>query len=364
MNRRYVLLGGVAAGGLGLGGAFLSMGSMSDYEAAAASARAPLPASPQARDLVRFATLAANGHNTQPWRFRVEDRQITILPDFSRRTPVVDPDDHHLFASLGCAAANLHLAGLARGFGGEVLFDPDGSGSIVVPLSPQAPQASRLFDAIPSRQSTRSVYDGSPVSTDDMKALAAAATMPGVDVAIITDRTQLARLRDLVIAGNTTQMADPAFVAELKAWIRFNPAAALARGDGLFSASSGNPTLPTWPGTLLFDLVFRAGPENDKYARQIDSSSGVAVISGLRDDRAHWMRAGYAGQRFCLQATALGLRTSFPNQPGEVPALRVDLAALAGLPGRRPDLVVRFGRAPALPWSPRRPAANVMVTAA
>ncbi|MGH1559991.1 hypothetical protein ACRAWD_24530 [Caulobacter segnis] len=30
-------------------------------------------------------------------------RAIEILPDLSRRTPVVDPDDHHLFVSLGCA---------------------------------------------------------------------------------------------------------------------------------------------------------------------------------------------------------------------------------------------------------------------
>jgi hypothetical protein len=27
-----------------------------------------------------------------------------ILPDLSRRCPAVDPDDHHLFVSLGCAA--------------------------------------------------------------------------------------------------------------------------------------------------------------------------------------------------------------------------------------------------------------------
>ena len=48
------------------------------------------------RELVRQATLAASSHNTQPWKFRVAEQSITILPDFTRRTPVVDPDDHHL----------------------------------------------------------------------------------------------------------------------------------------------------------------------------------------------------------------------------------------------------------------------------
>ena len=62
-----------------------------------------------------MATLAANGHNTQPWKFRLEERNVTILPDLTRRTEVVDPDDHHLCVSLGCAAENLVIADAAHG---------------------------------------------------------------------------------------------------------------------------------------------------------------------------------------------------------------------------------------------------------
>jgi len=54
-------------------------------------------------EFVRYATLAPSSHNTQCWRFRLERDRITIQPDFSRRCPAVDPDDHHLFVSLGCA---------------------------------------------------------------------------------------------------------------------------------------------------------------------------------------------------------------------------------------------------------------------
>lgn len=62
------------------------------------------------KEIVRYATLAPSGHNTQCWRFRIENRSIAVQPDLSRRTPVVDPDDHHLYASLGCAAENLTQA--------------------------------------------------------------------------------------------------------------------------------------------------------------------------------------------------------------------------------------------------------------
>ena len=54
------------------------------------------------RELIRLATLAASSHNTQPWRFQIEEGCIRIFPDYDRRCPVVDPDDAHLFKSLGC----------------------------------------------------------------------------------------------------------------------------------------------------------------------------------------------------------------------------------------------------------------------
>lgn len=86
---------------------------------------------------------------------------------------------------------------------------------------------------------------------------------------LATDRQQIERILDLVVAGKSAQMTDPAFVHELKGWLRFNPRHALKTGGGLFSAASGNPTAPTWLGGLSFDLPFRAATENDKYARQL-----------------------------------------------------------------------------------------------
>lgn len=74
------------------------------YAETARSIWAPLNAEGGLREVVRYATLAANSHNSQPWKFRVEERGIRIARDVARRLPVVDPDDHHLFASLGCAA--------------------------------------------------------------------------------------------------------------------------------------------------------------------------------------------------------------------------------------------------------------------
>lgn len=336
------------------------MGSMADYGRAVDQMRRAAAAPPESLDLIRYATLAPNGHNTQPWRFRAEANQITILPDFSRRTPVVDPDDHHVFVSLGCAAENLALAAGAAGRGGEIAFLPGGDGAVAVALG-SAGGEQALFEAIPHRQSTRSDYDGSAVSASDLALLAAAAVVPGVDLVLVTERPKIDQIRDLVIAGNSAQIGDAAFVAELKHWLRFSPNTALKLGDGLFSAASGNPALPDWLGPLLFDMVYTVKAETAKYTSQIATAAGLAVFAGQEADPEHWVLVGRACQRFALQATVLGLTCSFLNQPVEVVAHRADLAALIGLPGRRPDLVMRFGRGAALPFSARRPVEAVMV---
>jgi len=77
------------------------------------------------RELVRYATLAPSSHNTRCWKFALDGvgHAITILPDLSRRCPAVDPDDHHVFVSLGCATENLVQAALAHGLKAEVSFD-------------------------------------------------------------------------------------------------------------------------------------------------------------------------------------------------------------------------------------------------
>ncbi|WP_374570097.1 nitroreductase family protein [Phenylobacterium sp.] len=363
VGRREVLIGGGAAALLG-GGAYLGVrdyGSMAAYDQAVARIRAAMSARPDTRELVRYATLAPNGHNTQPWRFRPEAGHIDILPDLSRRTPVVDPDDHHLFVSLGCAAETLAIAAAARGRGGEVSFQADDGGGVRFTSGNGRAGQTALFDAIVRRQSTRADYDGRPLAAGDVRRLAQAAATPGVDIVFITDRPQLDRLGELVAAGNSAQIADPAFRRELRSWLRFSPRHAMETADGLFSASSGNPTAPEWLGPTMFDLFFKAETENERYRRQIRSSAGVVVFVAEQADPEHWTLAGRACQRFALQATAMGLKQAFINQPVEVAALRPELAKLVGLPGRRPDIVMRFGYGPQTPYSARRPPEAVIV---
>ena len=312
------------------------------------------------KELVRYATLAPSSHNTQCWKFAIVDKAITILPDISRRTPAVDPDDHHLFVSLGCAAENLVQAAPAHGLAAEARFDA-ASDAVRVTLAPIRAQATPLFKAIAQRQCTRGDYDSQPLSKEELGLLERAGNSDNVQVLLLTERKSMEQVLEYVVQGNTAQINDPAFVAELKAWIRFNGRDAARTRDGLYSASSGSPSIPSWLGDLAFGLLVRPTSEADKYARHIRSSAGIAIFAGRAADKAHWVEVGRCYERFALQATALGIRNAHLNQPVEVPSLRPQFAAAIGLTGQRPDLVVRFGRGPALPRSLRRPVQAVLV---
>lgn len=355
---------GIAVASLSAAGCAGAAGGES-YETAASRIWRPGPAASlagreQAIELVRNATLAPSSHNTQCWKFALEADAITILPDFSRRCPAVDPDDHHLFVSLGCATENLIQAARAHGLRGEAEFDERRS-AVRIALRPSMAETTELFSAIPSRQSTRAEYDGKPVASDDLRRLQAAARSDRVSLLLLTDRPALEKVLDFVVQGNAAQMNDKAFVDELKAWIRFNGADAVRLGDGLFSKSSGNPEVPAWLGSLMFGLFFTPKAENEKYVRHLRSSAGVAVFAATQEDPAHWVEVGRSYERFALQSTALGIRTAHVNMPVEVAPLRPKFAEAIGLGRTRPDLVIRFGRGPTLPPSLRRPVEAVLI---
>ena len=316
------------------------------------------------KQLIHYATLAPSSHNTQCWKFRIDENQsgITILPDFTRRCPVVDPDDHHLYLSLGCAVENLIIAAEAHGFSTRVNTDVPESGiHLSLTKDREDTDTPTLFDAIEVRQSNRGNYDGKEVSSQDLRVLQEAGQGKGVSMRILTEPSDMETIKDFICQANSVQLKDTLFKEELKSWVRFNGKEAKENGDGLFGKCMGHPSAPRWIGGMIFDYGVTEKKENKKIRNAIDSSAGIAVIVSEQDDPAHWIEAGRCYERFALTATSLGIHNAHLNQPVEVQEIRPAFAKALGLPkGSRPDLVLRFGRGSRLPMSFRRPLEDVL----
>lgn len=308
-------------------------------------------------ELIRAAVLAASGHNTQPWKFSLPGDGVRIHPDYSRRLPVVDPADRELWISLGCALENLLTAAAAAGLAGQAA-DPGIGDFIAVRFAEAEPSSGPAFRAITSRQNTRSVFDGLPLSPEEMAALQALPLEAGVRLRFY-QLTELDVLSAYIRRGNLAQYADRAFVDELIGWLRFNKKEALTSRDGLFSRCSGNPEVPRFIGRMF---VAGTKPEAQAEAddKKLRSSAGAVLIATDSDSKAAWARAGQVYQRLALAMTSMGIKSALLNQPIEVAALRAEFGQAAGLGQAWPQLLVRFGRAPEMPRSLRRPVEEVL----
>lgn len=359
LSRRYFLKLFAAGSAAAVGGyALYEFAPWLDYESQAEQVWTLKENDPM-RHLVHYATLAANGHNTQPWKFALQGNAVEIHPDYSRELKVVDPNHRELWMSLGCALENLLVAARATGYAAEVAY-PDTADLIRVNLISDSSQPSPLFDAIPNRQNTRSEYDGRPIPASDLDRILSLPVEPGVSLRFVTAPNEMETLLEYVNQGNLSQYADSAFVDELIEWLRFNKKDALAARDGLYSICSGNPEVPRWLGRI-FVAGTKPQQQADADAKKLRSSAAAVVIASETDDRSAWVRAGQVYERLALQTTALGIKSAFLNQPIEVTALRSQFQSAAGLGSSLPQLLVRLGYADPMPRSLRRPVDSVLI---
>ncbi|MGY2895711.1 Acg family FMN-binding oxidoreductase [Deinococcus sp. UYEF24] len=310
------------------------------------------------RNLVRAATLAPSSHNTQPWKFSLGQNVIEIHPDRGRQLFVLDPQGRELWISLGCALENLLIAAHAAGYATEVTY-PGANEFISVRLSTDKPQSTSLLAAIVLRQNTRSEYDGLPIATATLRQLQAVRLEPGVSVRFVLESSELKTVLEYISQGTLKQYADPAFVQELIHWLRFTRKDALAKLDGLYTRSSGNPEVPRWLGQLF---VNKTRPQGwaDADAPKFRSSSGAVLVASMTDDKAAWVRSGQVYERLALGMTALGVQSACLNQPNEVESVRSQFQGAMKLEGALPQMLLRFGHGLPLPGSLRRPVEAVV----
>lgn len=88
--------------------------------------------------IVLAGILAANAHNTQPWRFDVGPDRIAVFADTSRHLGSFDPFRREMMLSLGCALENMVHAARAEGYRPHIV-------PVLGRLVPGGPEAADSF---------------------------------------------------------------------------------------------------------------------------------------------------------------------------------------------------------------------------
>lgn len=290
---------------------------------------------------------APSSHNSQPWRFHVEGRRVELWADRNRQLRVVDPKGRALVISCGAALAFLVVALRRHGYAAKIerlplptqpeLLARVTLGERVVPSNDEV----ALCEAIDRRRTNRGPFEPRIVPISDLIALRGAAETDGVWVDAVQDKARRHLLAELIGDGDREQWEDPAFRAELAAWLRSNHAG-VADGMPGYSLGMGDFAAQIAP------VVVRTFDRGDgEAARDLELAEGapvLAVLGTVRDTPRDWLFTGEALGRLLLRATVLRLSASFLNQPIEVDALRPEVARVVGIDGV-PQLIVRLGYA-------------------
>ena len=306
------------------------------------------------KDFQQLATLASrapSGHNTQPWLFDQEGDTFIIRPDFSKALPVVDPDHRELYISLGCAAENLCLT-----FGQQLTID---NGQLTIHFSPNAKPIVNcplsIVNSITSRQMNRRLYNRHPITAKSLSALTAVRPEANTNFYLWENGSEpFERLKGFIRKGNEIQMNDPAFLAELKSWIRYNKRQAEATRDGLSYAVFGAPNLPACLSKAIMGSMLKSSVQNRSDMKKLASASHVALFTTQHNTIEEWIRLGQTLQRFLLAATQEGIATAFLNQPCEVRSLAEEIRETFPIHREFPTLLLRLGYAKPMPYSLRR----------
>ena len=306
------------------------------------------------KDFQQLATLASrapSGHTTQPWLFDQEGDTFIIRPDFSKALPVVDPDHRELYISLGCATENTLLAG-----GKQLTID---NGQLTIHFSPSAKPIVNcqlsIVNSITSRQMNRRLYNRHPITAKSLSALTAVRPEANTNFYLWENGSEpFERLKPFIRKGNEIQMNDPAFLAELKSWIRYNKRQAEATRDGLSYAVFGAPNLPACLSKAIMGNMLKSSVQNRSDMKKLASASHVALFTTQHNTIEEWIRLGQTLQRFLLATTQEGIATAFLNQPCEVRSLAEEIRETFPIHREFPTLLLRLGYAKPMPYSLRR----------
>ena len=306
--------------------------------------------------ILEAAMRAPSSHNTQPWRFRVDDGLVHLYADRTRALAVNDPHDRELAISCGCALLHLRVAAAAEGLLPSVHLLPDPAdedllATVAFLPAEDAPNPdASLAEFIDHRHTYRKRFEPRQIPDSVLDELVLAARSEGAWLHLLSGEQLRHQVAELIAEGDAAHWANPSWRRELASWMH-----PFREGDGL--------TIPwiTGPLTQLVVRTFDMGDGQAAKDRQIaDESPVLAVLGTEADTQLNWLNAGQALGRVLLQACRHHVQASFLNQPVQLPTLRPRLEQLISHPGAT-QMVIRFGYiGDRLPTTPRRQLHEVM----
>ena len=236
------------------------------------------------RRILQYASLAPSGHNSQPWRVRIEGPDSWVIEaDATRRLPSVDPDNRELLLSLGAFVENLVLAAGTVGLGTDIHILAGNSHDrdiLRVVLHSDVPRDFPLA-RMQSRRTVKQGHLSRPLSARHVNALHQQMHGQGALFFFPKESAHAACIRDAAIENYRIQAERDEAQRELVRWLRLSDQAARRHRDGLTTEGMEITGIKGW---IVRHFVAPEDFLKPSYRRQ-----GVEMMASLAHQGAGWI---------------------------------------------------------------------------
>jgi hypothetical protein len=290
-------------------------------------------------NLIRAAILAANPHNTQPWKFRLLGDGVEVYADTSRQIGVIDPFLREMHIGVGCAVENLLLAAEHAGYQRSFREASSSTDSALQPiagilLKEGMKCTSELYEAIPRRHTNRgSFVPGKGVDASLIQAFSDVRNSDSeLRVFWFRTREEVRAFGNLVVSGTQAIIADSGQSRSSAQWMRTSWMDIQRFRDGLtYDAQVLDPAKRAM-AKLLPPLSVSHADEywlRETRDTQVATASVFGIIAVRDSTNLHSLvEAGRLWQRMQLLGTLRGIAMQPLSQPIE----RRDRERQLGLP--------------------------------
>lgn len=267
------------------------------------------------RAVVAAGVLAANPHDSQPWKFRLGDDAIDVHLDLGRALGPVDPFLRQMHLGIGCALENLIVGATAQGLSGSTALFPnprDATLAARLVLTGGDATPSAHVDMIARRHTNRGPYDPARLPARIANALHAQHRDDSTSLAVFDASSLFGRaFSEAVVTSTRALIEDDEFMRATDAWFRWTPREVNVHRSGPALDCAGlSPVLRVAAqlGPRPSEESFRTSWLASTRDVHLATAAAFGVIS-VRDPArpAQLVEAGRLWQRIHLEATRHGV---------------------------------------------------------
>ena len=287
--------------------------------------------------LVAHGLLAANGHNMQPWKIKLDENNADVFylyADANRLTNEVDPFGRQTMISQGTFLEYIKVAGANNGYKTELVFFPDGNYDesnltesmkrlpvAKITIQKSAQKDSSLYDYIFLPDTNRGAYKALKPSDAEISELQKSNADNKTVLSFYRNEEAVMSLNNYIVAGAEIESNIQRIYEENKKILRINE---YEKNKYRYGFSIEGPGDSEIKKNILQGLVtILPFLNNEKIAAKVfkenteiaaTNTPAYAMIMTEDNSRLSQIKAGMLYSRLILTAHSMGLAMQPPSQ--------------------------------------------------